>query len=58
MLGMRELSLSKPGQTLSLSMSILVAFLEIVGLKGRTDIPQFNDTDLVASGSHAQGSLR
>ena len=56
MLGMRELSLSKPGQTLSLSMSILAAFLEIVGLIGRTDIPQFNDTDLVDSGSHDQGS--
>ena len=56
MLRMRELSLSKPGQTLSLSMSILAAFLEIVGLIGRTDIPQFNDTDLVGSGSHDQGS--
>ena len=58
MLRMRELSLSKPGPTLSLSMLILAAFLEILALIGRTDIPQFNDTDLVDSGSHDQGSLR
>ena len=40
---------------LSLSMLILAAFLEIHAVIDRTDIPQFNDNNLVDSGSHARG---